>query len=86
MHKYGNVFISDEYLIRAVTPDGTIQIVGGQYLYPSGTPVQGFGGDGGLAIDAAMYYPVSIALDASGNLYVVEQGNERVRVMTPAPY
>jgi sugar lactone lactonase YvrE len=73
----GNVFISDEYFVRAVTPDGNIQVV-------AGNPAAGFNGDGGPAVAAAMEQPLSVAVDSSGNVYVVEQSNERVRILTPA--
>ena len=36
-------------------------------------------GDGGPATDAKLYAPVSIAIDASGNLYISTAGDHRVR-------
>jgi uncharacterized protein (TIGR03437 family) len=46
----------------------------------------GFGGDGGPAADALMNLPSAIALDASGNLYIADQGNERVRKVSSAGF
>ena len=36
-------------------------------------------GDGGVATAAALYYPSDIAVDASGNIFVADPNNERVR-------
>jgi streptogramin lyase len=45
----------------------------------AGTGKGGFSGDGGPAVKATMSSPHSIALDASGNLYICDIGNHRVR-------
>jgi DNA-binding beta-propeller fold protein YncE len=42
------------------------------------------GGDGGPATNALLNNPTSLALDAAGNLYITDQANGRVRVVTPA--
>jgi sugar lactone lactonase YvrE len=74
----GNLFIADtlNQRIRRVS-QGVIETVAG-----NGTG--GFGGDGGPATEAELGAPVAIAMDASGNLYVADQGNHRIRVLTPA--
>ena len=38
-----------------------------------------FGGDGGPAARASLYDPFSVALDRSGNLYIADRGNHRIR-------
>ncbi len=38
-------------------------------------------GDGGLAIDANLNLPESVALDASGNLYIADANDNRIRVV-----
>jgi sugar lactone lactonase YvrE len=38
-----------------------------------------FSGDGGLATDAALYFPEGIALDSIGNLYIADSFNQRIR-------
>jgi trimeric autotransporter adhesin len=74
----GNLYIAD-YLnnrIRKVTPDGIISTV-------AGNGIEGFSGDGGSAITAAIYNPWGVAVDSSGNLYIADAGNSRVRKVTP---
>ena len=44
----------------------------------------GFQGDGGPATEASLYYPKGIVVDPStGNLYIADWLNSRVRVVTP---
>lgn len=38
-----------------------------------------FGGDGGPATSAQMQYPIGLARDATGNLYIGDYGNNRIR-------
>ena len=45
----------------------------------AGTGMAGFDGDGGPATEAMLQRPHSIALDASGNLYIADIGNHRIR-------
>jgi sugar lactone lactonase YvrE len=72
----GNLFISSaQSVIRKVAPDGTISTyAGGQY---------GFAGDGGPATGASLAFPKGLAVDAAGNLYIADQSNDRVRVVSP---
>jgi uncharacterized protein (TIGR03437 family) len=71
----GNLFIVDYGRIRKVSPDGTIATVAG-----TGTP--GFSGDGGPATSAAIS-PYGIALDNKGTLFISDDGNLRVRKVSP---
>jgi uncharacterized protein (TIGR03437 family) len=70
----GNLYISDNALnrVRRVTPSGIVQTV-------AGTGLDSFAGDGGPATSAAIHQPEGIALDASGNLYIADFVNNRVR-------
>jgi len=70
----GNFYIADTFnqRIRKVNPSGIISTIAG-----NGTP--GFSGDGGPAISAMISYPGSLGFDSKGNLYVGDDGNQRVR-------
>ncbi|MBX9602908.1 MAG: hypothetical protein K2X35_18030 [Bryobacteraceae bacterium] len=70
----GNVYIAENagHRIRKVSPDGIIATV-------AGTGAAGDSGDGGAAGNAQLHYPVGIAVDTSGNLYIADAGNRRVR-------
>ena len=74
----GNMFIADSSnnRVRMVTSiTGTISTVAG-----TGTSI--YSGDGGLATSASLKSPAGIALDASGNLYIADSGNSRIRMVT----
>ena len=75
----GNIYISDNgnYRIRLVTKStGIITTVAGD-----GTG--GYNGDGGLATSASLYYPYGVAVDASGNIYIADTNNNRIRLVNP---
>jgi sugar lactone lactonase YvrE len=46
-------------------------------------PLGGFSGDGGPARQAELSFPSQVTLDGSGNLYILDSGNQRVRVVSP---
>jgi uncharacterized protein (TIGR03437 family) len=74
----GNVYISDtgNQRVRKVAPGGVISTV-------AGNGVQVYSGDGGAATAASLDTPRGLAVDASGNLYIADTGNRRVRVVSP---
>lgn len=74
----GDVFIADtgNNRVRMVTPAGVITTV-------AGTGIAGFGGDGGPATAARLYYPTGLAVDGQGDLYIADAGNQRVRMVSP---
>jgi uncharacterized protein (TIGR03437 family) len=80
---FGNLFIADlgNNRIRRVTPQGIITTVAGSGTV--GSLGGGFSGDGGPATAAQLKAPVGVAVDASGNLFIADQGNSRIRKMTP---
>ncbi|MGH8248512.1 MAG: hypothetical protein ACREUU_19005 [Gammaproteobacteria bacterium] len=76
----GYLHIADtgNHRIRKIDENGIIQTIAGdcEVDYYS---LRCFGGDGGPATQARLYRPMGIAFDGSGNLYIADTGNERVR-------
>lgn len=70
----GNVYIADmnNHRIRKVDGSGVISTV-------AGNGVAGYSGDGGGAADASLNGPRDVAVDASGNVYIADSYNQRVR-------
>ena len=48
----------------------------------AGDGIQSFGGDGGPATSAQLNFPTGITVDASGNLYIADLFNGRIRKVT----
>jgi len=72
----GNIYVADNAnnLIREITPAGVV------------TTIAGSGASGGLNATgnaATFNYPQGIAVDASGNIYVADYGNNQVRKIAP---
>lgn len=44
-----------------------------------GNGTAGFSGDGGLALSASLNYPMGLTADPSGNVYVADCNNGRIR-------
>jgi trimeric autotransporter adhesin len=51
----------------------------GQLSVYAGTGVAGFSGDGGPAASAKLNFPVSLALDGQGDLFISDSSNNRIR-------
>jgi sugar lactone lactonase YvrE len=79
--KMGNVYIADYWNNRV----RMINYATGIITTIAGTGTAGFFGDGGLATSAELSQPIGISIDASGNLFVADQGNARIRNLTPNP-
>jgi uncharacterized protein (TIGR03437 family) len=73
----GNLFLADfnGQRIRRISPDGIISTVaGGQ---------NGYSGDGGPAVNAAVNYPIAVATDAAGHVFFSDAFNEVIRILRP---
>lgn len=69
----GDVFFTDgTAVVRVIRPNGIIERFAG-----NGT--LGFAGDGGPAIAAGLEYARGLAVDSSGNLYILESPFTRIR-------
>lgn len=70
----GNLYIADVYnhRVRKVDTGGTITTV-------VGNGGAGYSGDGGPATAASLYWPVFVAIDAVGNLYITDSGTASIR-------
>jgi serine/threonine-protein kinase len=75
----GTLYVTEYsgHRIRKVAPNGIITTF-------AGTGTGRFSGDGGQAASAEVRYPSDILIDASGNILFADQGNARVRKITPA--
>ena len=69
-----NIFFADSQnnKIKLITSAGIITTY-------AGTGQKGYGGDGGPATSALLYYPCGTALDPQGNLIVADYGNSIIR-------
>jgi uncharacterized protein (TIGR03437 family) len=74
----GNLFVSERgsNRVRKISTSGIITTVAG-----SGNG--GYGGDGGPAVNALLAAPAGLTVDASGNLYIADSYNNRVRRVSP---
>jgi uncharacterized protein YjdB len=78
----GDLYIVDQHncVIRKVTMStGIISTVAGMF-----STTGSFSGDGGPATAANLRFPNCIALDASDNLYISDNGNHRIRMVNTA--
>ncbi len=75
----GDLYIPDvnNYRIRVVLTSGAIWTV-------AGDGAQGYSGDGGPAVDAAINAPRSVSVAPNGNVYIGDFGNNRVRMLAPS--
>ena len=74
MDTSGKVYIADTYNDRVRRVDGS-----GIITTVAGTGESGFGGDGGPAGEAQLDSPRGVAVDGSGNLFIADANNGRIR-------
>jgi hypothetical protein len=70
----------DSRVLEVNLPTGVINTIAGQYWGASYAGA--FGGDGGPASAAELNSPSGLAMDAAGDLYVADSGNDRIREIT----
>jgi uncharacterized protein (TIGR03437 family) len=72
----GSVYFTDGiWQIYKLTTSGVLTSI-------AGGSAQAFGGDGGRATAAQLFWPWGIAIDSAGNIYFADNGNNRVREIT----
>ena len=75
---FGSMYLSTaSNCVFRLDPSGNLSRV-------AGTCQAGYSGDGGSAVAAELNNPQGLAVDALGNLYIADQGNQRIRKVTPA--
>ncbi len=75
----GTLYFADSgnRVVRKISPNGVILTVAGR------AGQSGFSGDGGPATRATLDFPVGVALDAKGALYIADTGSQRIRKVSP---
>ena len=73
----GSLYIPDgpSNRVRKIAADGTVTTI-------AGNGAAGFTGDGGLAVEASLYYPMAVTVDLTGNVFVLD-ALSRVRRVSP---
>jgi RHS repeat-associated protein len=74
----GNIYVADRdnCVIRKITPQGIITTIAGS---GNSASYEGYVGDGGLATDAILNAPTSVAVGQDGTIYITDTYNRRVR-------
>jgi sugar lactone lactonase YvrE len=76
----GNIYISDSFNFRI----RKVSVATGVITTIAGIGVGGYSGDGGLAVNAKIYYPEGLTVDSAGNVYFVDEAENDVRKITAA--
>ena len=71
----GNLYIADTFNSRI----RKVAIGTGIITTIAGNGTAGFSGDNGPAAAASIYYPYNVAADSAGNLFIADNGNNRIR-------
>jgi DNA-binding beta-propeller fold protein YncE len=84
---HGNLYVADasNNRVRRISPGGVVRALAGAGPIPPVASMRGaYGGNGGPAARARFKFPVGVAFDAHGNLYVADRDNGAVRMISPA--
>jgi sugar lactone lactonase YvrE len=76
--KGGNFYFADgsyDVIWRQDASTGNLSVI-------AGTGVAGYSGDNGPAISAQLNYPQGVAVDNSGNVYIADNNNNRIRMVS----
>ena len=76
----GNVYVCDlgNQIVVKIAIDGTATVVAG-----NGIRAGGYSGDGGPATSASLNRPIGVVVDRTGNLYIADFNNGRIRKVSP---
>ena len=71
---HNNIYICEQgnCVIRKIDTSGIITTIAGNGVF-------GYSGDGGLATNAKLNTPQGVAIDSSGNIYIADTSNNRIR-------
>lgn len=74
----GNLYLADalNHVVLQLDQRGVISRI-------AGSGACGYYGDGGLALEAPLNQPYDVARDSTGNLYIADFGNHRIRKVDP---
>ncbi len=73
----GNLYAARGQYVWRFNTNGTATLIAGDGKF-------GYSGDGGAADIAHLYRPAGLAYDGRGNLYIADEGNSRIRMVSPA--
>jgi len=74
----GNIYIADENNHRIRKVDAST----GNITTIAGNGTAGYSGDGGPAVSASLHSPSGVTVDGSGNIYIADTLNHRIRAVT----
>jgi hypothetical protein len=87
----GNIYIPDpnNSVVQVVNMQGTMQtlfnvsVPAGYLVTVAGNNTGGYSGDGGQATSAELQGPYGVAISGAGNMYIAEEYNSVIRMVTP---